>query len=362
MPSLNYRGAEMVAIVTVLVGVSFIAVLLRIFARFKRQVRFGVDDYLCFISMVLLFAMLIELGLWCTIGGDGKHQADLDMTTMLNFGKIFLANQFTYFLLCPAIKTSIVCFYRRVFTTQKFQHLTFALNTLIVTWAAGIVIACGLQCRPIESFWDPRVEGKCFDQNKFLVVNQIFNVVIDFVILALPVPMIWNLQRAWQDKLALNGVFALGIFVCFASIYRIVVLFWINPADTTYTVYEATLWTHIEPSIGLICSCLPIIRGLFPKLRFPGGSSRQKYGYGTAPYYLSTSASHFATSTGPRSPGIDYYIKMEEGILSRPETRKEGEAIAYPTDSKLDLSSAGGIAVRTEIDVTQDAASAKSIR
>jgi len=53
----------MVAIVTVLVGVSFIAVLLRIFARFKRQVRFGVDDYLCFISMVLLFAMLIELGL-----------------------------------------------------------------------------------------------------------------------------------------------------------------------------------------------------------------------------------------------------------------------------------------------------------
>lgn len=63
MPSLNYRGAEMVAIVTVLVGISFLAVLLRVYARFKRQVRFGIDDYLCFVSMGLLFAMLIELGL-----------------------------------------------------------------------------------------------------------------------------------------------------------------------------------------------------------------------------------------------------------------------------------------------------------
>ena len=30
------------------------------------------------------------------------------------------------------------------------------------------------------------------------------------------------------------------------------------------TIYDACLWTHIEPSIGLVCSCLPIIRGIFP--------------------------------------------------------------------------------------------------
>lgn len=163
--------------------------------------------------------------------------------------------------------------------------------------------------------------------------------------------MIWNLQRAWQDKLALNGVFALGIFVCFASIYRIVVLFWINPADQTYTVYGATLWTHIEPSIGLICSCLPIIRGLFPRFKLPG--ARRKYA--TAPYYIGTDAStsHFATSTGPRSPVVDSYIKMEEA-LSRPESSREA-LNTYTSDGKA-------IAVRTEIDVTQDAASMKSVQ
>lgn len=127
---------------------------------------------------------------------------------------------------------------------------------------------------------------------------------MDFVILILPIPMIWNLHRAWQDKLALNGVFALGAFVCFASIYRIVVLFWISPADPTFTVYQATLWTHIEPAVGLICSNLPIIRGLFPALKL---GSRN----GTGPAYINTdyTNSMFLSKSSPRSPDLEY-VKM----------------------------------------------------
>ena len=129
---------------------------------------------------------------------------------------------------------------------------------------------------------------------------------MDFVILILPIPMIWNLHRAWQDKLALNGVFALGTFVCFASIYRIVVLFWISPTDPTFTVYQATLWTHIEPAVGLICSNLPIIRGLFPALKLK--SSRN----GTGPAYINTEYTNnslFLSKSSPRSPDLEY-VKM----------------------------------------------------
>lgn len=128
---------------------------------------------------------------------------------------------------------------------------------------------------------------------------------MDFVILILPIPMIWNLHRAWQDKLALNGVFALGAFVCFASIYRIVVLFWISPTDPTFTVYQATLWTHIEPAVGLICSNLPIIRGLFPALKLK--SSRN----GTGPAYINTDHTNslFLSKSSPRSPDLEY-VKM----------------------------------------------------
>lgn len=143
---------------------------------------------------------------------------------------------------------------------------------------------------------------------------------MDFVILVLPIPMIWNLHRAWQDKLALNGVFALGTFVCFASIYRIVVLFWISPSDPTYTVYQATLWTHVEPSVGLICSCLPIIRGLFPALKLKNRLNRSD-----RPYYINTDMSNsiFLSKSSPRSPDLEY-MKMEAGMYGAQIERTGG--------------------------------------
>lgn len=170
---------------------------------------------------------------------------------------------------------------------------------------------------------------------------------MDFVILALPVPMIWNLQRAWQDKLALNGVFALGGFVCFASIYRIVVLFWINPADTTYTVYQATLWTHIEPSIGLICSCLPVIRGLFPRLKLPGSNRA------TAPYFIRTdiTSSHIGLSSA-KSPASEFF-KLEDKDKS---ISRSTSATAAPSPGPLDIH------VITDINVDSSGRSVRSHR
>lgn len=51
----------MITIVSVLVALAMGAVVLRVVARLKRRVRFAVDDYLCFFSMVMLLSMLIEL-------------------------------------------------------------------------------------------------------------------------------------------------------------------------------------------------------------------------------------------------------------------------------------------------------------
>lgn len=257
--------------------------------------------------------------------------------------------------MCPAIKISIICFYRRVFTIPIFQHVSLALNCLIGSWGTAIFIACALQCRPLRGYWDKSVDAQCFDGQKFIIVNQIFNVIMDFVILALPIPMIWGLHRSWHDKLALNGVFGVGAFVCFASIYRIVVLFWMDPADTTWTIYQALIWTHVEPAIGLICSCLPVIRGLFPRFKL-GSSNRTRNG--TGPYYINTALSKSAlsrlTMSSPKSPASDY-VMMEDGLATR--TTDKGTTKLDFTPNQLGPMD---ITVRTEIDVTQDSASMRS--
>jgi len=57
----SHRGWQMIEIVSVLVSLSLISVVLRVFARLRRRVGFGIDDYLSIVSVVLLIAMLIEL-------------------------------------------------------------------------------------------------------------------------------------------------------------------------------------------------------------------------------------------------------------------------------------------------------------
>ncbi|KFY42388.1 hypothetical protein V494_02439 [Pseudogymnoascus sp. VKM F-4513 (FW-928)] len=278
------REWKMMIIVSVLVGLATVSAILRLYARYKLRVRIEADDYLCFTALFLLYGMLIQLILWCTIGGNGTHIQDVSPETLLNFGKARL-------------------------TYPSFEASSGALT-------GPDIHRQSVHCRPLRGYWDKSVEATCIDGNVFFIVNQGFNVVMDFVILALPLPIIFNLKRAWQDKVALSGIFALGGFVCFASIYRIVVLFYINPADPTHTVYRATLWTHIEPSVGLICSCLPTIRGLFPVYRWHQRSS---------PYppdhhdYIDSSSNRGAEHLVPSDLSKNsVYIMMEDGIV-KPE-------------------------------------------
>jgi len=66
------------------------------------------------------------------------------------------------------------------------------------------------QCKPVSGFWGDRATAQCLDGPDWYVTYQIFNIILDFGILAMPMPMIWGLHRSWQDRAALMGVFLLG--------------------------------------------------------------------------------------------------------------------------------------------------------
>jgi hypothetical protein len=88
-----------------------------------------------------------------------------------------------------------------------------------------------------------------------------------------------------------------------------------RPTDPcTVTTVDGVIWTFVEPCIGLVCACLPVIRGLFPafamrtttKPSAPYGYSHGSYGAGTA---LGTANSH-----NPR----DYYMEMDSSRNTSP--------------------------------------------
>lgn len=117
------------------------------------------------------------------------------------------------------------------------------------------------QCFPINSAWgrfdrDHPVEGKCpLATNPTTTALYIPNSVLDAILFIMPIPYIWHIQMALPQKLALIGVFAVGLFVTGVSITRIYYLNslgWTD-GDITWALSNGIIWSDTEINLSIIC-------------------------------------------------------------------------------------------------------------
>lgn len=71
-----------------------------------------------------------------------------------------------------------------------------------------LIGAC--MCRPFEKNWNPRLNGSCGDRIPAYIAIASLDIIGDFLIMTLPMPMIWKLQSSTANKVGLTFVFALG--------------------------------------------------------------------------------------------------------------------------------------------------------
>ncbi|KAI4171562.1 MAG: hypothetical protein LQ343_004154 [Gyalolechia ehrenbergii] len=77
-------------------------------------------------------------------------------------------------------------------------------------------------------------------------------------------PIVWNLQMKPSKKIGVMGVFLLGGFsACVASIVRMFYLNQVVAVDPTWTQVNPAIWSTVEPCIGIVSACLPIIGPTF---------------------------------------------------------------------------------------------------
>lgn len=89
----------------------------------------------------------------------------------------------------------------------------------------------------------------------------------DSLIAILPLPLIKKLEIPRRQRLTLMAVFALGAFVCIVSALRLYSLHvFAHTKDRSYNNGMAAIWSNVECNIGIVCSCLPTLRSLFPKI------------------------------------------------------------------------------------------------
>lgn len=101
--------------------------------------------------------------------------------------------------------------YRRLFPVKLMKVAVNIVGMIVILWAAcGIVAGC-FTCIPTQKLWHPDLPGGCMDLGKFYYGLQIPNIATDFMILVMPMHVVWGLPVSRPQKIGLSAIFVVGL-------------------------------------------------------------------------------------------------------------------------------------------------------
>lgn len=118
-------------------------------------------------------------------------------------------------------KISILCFYRRMSSgsiSSAFIYGVWGLIISVIIYYVVFTFVILFTCTPVEGFWHlydiawrTQNELHCRDEGIIIVTIVVISTLQDFIICALPVVLVWNLQIPKRQKLALMALFGMGV-------------------------------------------------------------------------------------------------------------------------------------------------------
>ncbi|KAK8084247.1 hypothetical protein PG997_005518 [Apiospora hydei] len=307
--SLDHEGRikEIITILSVFSAVATLVVALRIYTRAIILRSFGTDD------AVIIGALILTIGSAVAIGLEGKfglgtHTWVQPLEDFIPYMKSFYVSIILYNVGLCLIKVSILLQYRRIFTQKLTQWMSGGLLGFILAWTVTLSVLLPLVCYPVDKFWEPALPGSCVDQLAVWYVMAGVNIITDFAIFVIPLPVIKSLQLPTKQKMLLVVVFGLGLFTCVISCLRIRTLKMASlTKDPNWDNTDAALWSFIELCIGMLTSSLPTLRPLIAAAlpRQFGSSGRRGYqDYSGGEYGASSKSRSLAFSSSARKSGV----------------------------------------------------------
>jgi len=124
--------------------------------------------------------------------------------------RIIYVNELLWFTSFLFTKLSVLFFYHRVFGSKMALRWTlYTIGAITVLWWVVITFIAIFQCTPVTgSIAAPG--SNCLKPLPFFYAQTIPNLITDFAILLVPMPILWQLQMRLTKKLGLILIFTIG--------------------------------------------------------------------------------------------------------------------------------------------------------
>lgn len=110
----------------------------------------------------------------------------------------------------PAIKTSLLLFYLRLFPNRRMRIVAYITGAIMWGFAIASTIVDINTCTPINSLWNTHISGHCINKNVFYVFGSSVQLVTDVAVLLIPLPFVWSVHIGTTKKIGLSVIFLLG--------------------------------------------------------------------------------------------------------------------------------------------------------
>lgn len=122
-----------------------------------------------------------------------------------------LSLQVLYVACTAAAKFSILLLYGRLFGLyNKFRVALYVVGAITFCYSLVSILVIIFQCRPVNAAWNFNIKGECVNLVLGGIIVGSVNVAVDFVILFLPMPLVWSLDVQTKWKVQLACIFLLG--------------------------------------------------------------------------------------------------------------------------------------------------------
>ncbi|PSR77156.1 hypothetical protein BD289DRAFT_378065, partial [Coniella lustricola] len=239
-------------------------VLIRLYSRFRSHRRLFWDDAFVIFAWILTF---VTAFLWQwqappmywildVDAGRAPPTADIYEKQIL-WLKVSLTVEIFFYTGLTAVKLSILFFFRRLGDNiHRFKLYWWPVTLFVLAiWFAclgNVQYHCEIgTVQQLDTRYCTTEAASQFT-SVTLIVNAALDVLSDFMIIMIPVWLLWKVQMHIKRKLALIGLFSLSLVTMAVAIARAADLsatMWSNGThDPTYL----WLWSAIEPCIGML--------------------------------------------------------------------------------------------------------------
>ncbi|KAE8356318.1 hypothetical protein BDV28DRAFT_117269 [Aspergillus coremiiformis] len=273
------EGPKAIAVMWVMVVLSFIFVPLRLYTRVVVLKAVGLDDYVFNTGWVFLFLYTV----FTTIAGRhgfGQPITHLSPDEAVQAVYMEMVGQ-TFAILGMAIaKLSVGIFLLRI-VVKTWHRVTIWISMLSLALVSVMTaIVFWIQRLPSNAIYDPRVPGRTVVRiGPFSVLLGSWCAAVDFYFAILPWIFIWELNMRFKEKMTIAISLSLGFMAGICGIIRTVELGGLSSANYTEDTVPLIIWSAVELAVTLICVGIPTVRPLYRRIVHGSSVKESHEGY-----------------------------------------------------------------------------------